>query len=182
MDAGWRKRSSGRRYDSQMGQFFAFGMETNKILYYQQMLMRCRKCEHNVVHDSRLCSHNYTGSAEGMEPHAAVKCIESIFSKGDAFVGTIVTDDDSTMRSQLKQNGREKVEAGVLAVLEDLPKSIQLRKSADHSALDLDVPEPVSKADANHRVRAYGNELHKLVDMKNADSGGVTGVDRDRLN
>jgi hypothetical protein len=33
MDAGWRKRSSGRRYDSQMGQFFAFGMETNKIFY-----------------------------------------------------------------------------------------------------------------------------------------------------
>jgi hypothetical protein len=30
-------------------------------------------------------------------------------------------------------------------------------------------------------VRAYGNALHKLVDMKNADSGGVTGVDRDRL-
>jgi hypothetical protein len=34
-DAGWRKRSSGRRYDSQMGKFFAFGMETNKIVYYQ---------------------------------------------------------------------------------------------------------------------------------------------------
>jgi hypothetical protein len=60
-----------------------FGMETNKIVYYQHMSMRCRKCEHNVVHDPRLCSHNYTGSAKGMEPHAAVKCIESIFSKGD---------------------------------------------------------------------------------------------------
>jgi hypothetical protein len=82
MDAGWRKCSSGRRYDSQMGQFFAFGMETNMIVYYQQMSMRCRKCEHNVVHDPRLCSHNYTGSAKGMEPHAAVKCIESIFFKG----------------------------------------------------------------------------------------------------
>jgi hypothetical protein len=81
MDAGWRKRSSGRRYDSQMGQFFAFGMETNKIVYYQQMSMRCRKCKHNVVHNPRLCSHNYTGSAKGMEPHAAVKCIESIFQK-----------------------------------------------------------------------------------------------------
>jgi hypothetical protein len=113
MDAGWRKRSSGRRYDSQMGQFFAFGMETNKIVYYQQMSMRCRKFEHNVVHNPRLCSHNYTGSAKDMEPHAAVKCIKSIFSKGHAFVGTIVTDDDSTMRSRLKQNGREKVEAGV---------------------------------------------------------------------
>jgi hypothetical protein len=88
-------------------------MKTNKIVYYQQMLMRCRKCEHNVVHDPRLCSHNYSGSAKGMEPHAAVKCIQSIFSKGDAFVGTIVTDNDSTMRSWLKQNGREKVEAGV---------------------------------------------------------------------
>jgi hypothetical protein len=82
------------------------------------------------------------------------------------------------MRSRLKQNGREKVEAGV-AVLEHLPKSIQLRISSDHGALDLDVPEPICKADANHRVRAYGNALHKLVDMKNADSGGVTGVDRD---
>jgi hypothetical protein len=90
-------------------------------------------------------------------------------------------DDDSTMRSRLKQNGREKVEARV-AVLEDLPKSIQLRKISDHGALDLDLPEPVCKADANHCVRAYGNALHKLVDMKNADSGGVTGVDRDRLN
>jgi hypothetical protein len=115
-----------------------------------------------------------------MEPHAAVKCIESIFSKGDAFVGTIVTDNDSTMRSRLKQNGREKAEAGV-AVLEDLLKSIQLRRSSDHGALDLDVPEPICKADANHRVRAYGNALHKLVDMKNADSGVVTGVDRDQL-
>jgi hypothetical protein len=123
-----RKFSSGRRYDSQMGQFLSFGMETNKIVYYQHMSMRCRNCKHNVVHDTRLCSHNYTGSAKGMEPHAAVKCIESISSKGDDFVGTIVTDDDSTMRSQLTQNGREKVEAGV-AVLEDLPKSIQLRKS-----------------------------------------------------
>ena len=180
MDAGWRKRSSGRRYDSQMGQFFAFGIETNKIIYCQQMSMRCRKCEHNVAHDPKLCSHNYTGSAKGMEPHAAVKCIESIFSQGDAFVGTVVTDDDSTMRSRLKQNGGEKVEAGV-CVTEDLPKTIQLNKRSDHGALDLDVPEPVCKADANHRVRAYGNALHKLVDMKNADSGGVTGVDRDRL-
>jgi hypothetical protein len=180
MDAGWRKRSSGRRYDSQMGQSFAFGMETNKIVYYQQMSMRCRKYEHNVVHDPRLCTHKNTGSAKGMEPHAAVKCIEFVFSKGDANVGTIVTDDDSTMNSRPKQNGREKVEARV-AVLEHLPKSIQLRKSSDHGALDLDVPEPVCKADKNHRVRAYGNALHKLVDMKNDDSGGVTGVDRDRL-
>jgi hypothetical protein len=114
--------------------------------------MRCRKCEHNVVHDQRLCSHNYTSTAKGKEPHAAVKCIEFIFSKEDAFVGTIVTDDNSNMRSLLKQNGREKIEAGV-AVLEDLQKSIQLRKSSDHGALDLDVPEPVCKVDANHRVR-----------------------------
>jgi hypothetical protein len=104
----------------------------------------------------------------------------SIFSQGDAFVGTIVTDDDSTMRSRLKQNGREKVEAEVV-LFEQLPTTIQKKKSADHGALDLDVPEPVCKADANHRVRAYGNALHKLVAMKNADSGGVTGVDRDRL-
>jgi hypothetical protein len=113
-----------------------------------------------------------------MEPHAALKCINSIFSGGDAFVGTIVTNDDSTMRSRLKQNGREKVEAGV-AVLEHLPKTIQANKRADHGALDLDVPEPVCKADANHRVCAYGNALHKLVAMRNANSGGVTGVDRD---
>jgi hypothetical protein len=73
MDAGWRKCSSDRRYDSQMGQFFAFGMETKKIVYYQQMPMRCRKCKQNDVHDPRLCSHNYTGSAKGMEPHIAVK-------------------------------------------------------------------------------------------------------------
>jgi hypothetical protein len=127
-----------------------------------------------------LCSHNYTGSEKGMEPHAALKCINSISSEGDAFVGTIVTDDDSTTRSQLKQNGREKVKAGV-AVLEHLPKTIQANKRADHGALDLGVPEPVCKADVNHRVRAYGNALNKLVAMRNADSGGVTGVDRDRL-
>jgi hypothetical protein len=80
----------------------------------------------------------------------------------------------------VKQNGREKVEAGV-AVLEHLPKTIQAKKSADHGALDLDVPKPVCKADANHRVRAYSNALYKLVAMRNADSGGVTGVDRDQL-
>jgi hypothetical protein len=139
-----------------MGQFFAFGMETNKTVYYHQMLMHCRKCEHKIIHDRKLCSHNYTGSAKGMEPHAAVKCIDSIFLKGDVFVGTIVTDNDSTMRSRLKQNGRENVEVGV-AVLEQLPKSIQKNKRSDHGALNLDVPEPVCKADANHRVRAYGN-------------------------
>jgi hypothetical protein len=98
---------------------------------------------------------------KGMEQHAAVKCIKSIFLKGDAFVGTIVTDNNSTMRSRLKQNGREKVEA----VLEHLPKSIQLRKSSDHGALDLEVPEPVCKVDTNHRVSAYGNALHKFVDL-----------------
>jgi hypothetical protein len=91
MDAGWRKRSSGRRYDSQMSQFFAFGIKTNKIVFCHHMSMRCRKCDHKIVHNSRLCSHNYTGSAKGMEPHAAVKCINSIFSEGDAFVGPIVT-------------------------------------------------------------------------------------------
>jgi hypothetical protein len=84
------------------------------------------------------------------------------------------------MRSRLKQNRREKVEAGV-ALLEQLPKAIQAKKSADHGALDLDVPQPVCKADANHHVRAYGNAIHKLVAMRNADSGGATGVDRDRL-
>ena len=60
-----------------------------------------------------------------MEPHA-VKCISSIFSKGDAFVGTIITVDDSTMRNRPKQNGREMVEAGVVSCVtleEDLPKT-----------------------------------------------------------
>jgi hypothetical protein len=180
MDAGWRKRSSGRRYDSQTGQFFAFGILTGKIVFYHQMSMRCRKCEHKIEHDPKLCSHNYTGSAKGMEPHAAVMCINSIFSRGDAFVGTIVTDDDSSMRSRLKQNGREKVEAGVVK-FDDLSNTIKIRESNDHGVLDLDVPEPICKADANHRVRAYGNALHKLVAMKKDDSGGVTGVDRDRL-
>jgi hypothetical protein len=43
---------------------------------------------------------------------------------GEAFVGTIVTDDDSSMRSRLKQNGREKVEAGVVK-FEDLSNTIK---------------------------------------------------------
>ena len=180
MDAGWRKRSSGRTYDAQQAQFFAFGVETNKILYFEQMSTRCRKCEHKLEHDPKLCSHNYTGSAKGMEPHAALKCIQSIFSKGDAFVGTIVTDDDSSMRARLKQNGREKIEAG-LCRKEDLTPTIQLSNKNDHGALELNIPEPICKADANHRVRGFGNAVQKLVNMRNGESGGVTGVDRDRL-
>jgi hypothetical protein len=181
MDAGWRKRSSGRRYDSQMGRFFAFGRRT--------ILSPTNRCQ-CVVETANTTSYTIQGCACIATPvlqrvwnrMTLWSASNPFFSKGDAFVGTIVTDDDSTMRSRLKQNGTEKVEAGV-AVLEDLPKSIQLRKSSDHGALDLDVPKPVCKADANHHVRAYtyGNALHKLVDMRNADSSGVTGVDRDRL-
>jgi hypothetical protein len=62
-----------------------------------------------------------------MEPHT-VKCINSFFSKGGAFVGTTIIDNDSTMINRPKQNGREKVEAGLLVVLEVLHKTIQVRK------------------------------------------------------
>ena len=44
-----------------------------------------------------------------------MKCVSSFFSKEDAFVGTIITADDSTMRNRLKQNGRGMVEAGVVS-------------------------------------------------------------------
>jgi hypothetical protein len=79
------------------------------------------------------CAHIITPVPQKVWSHAALKCIDSIFLGGDAFIGTIVTDNESTMRCRLKQNGREKVEAGV-AVLEHLPKTIQANKRADHGA------------------------------------------------
>ena len=68
---------------------------------YQQTCKTCRiwegKGKAAPVH---ACAKNYTGSSKGMESAAIVEMAKKAPSKG-IMLGTVVSDDDSTMQAQM---------------------------------------------------------------------------------
>ena len=94
-------------------------------------IIQCRELK-NVCHVSgsrrdrpeikaHHCLRNYSGSSKGMEPDAVLEAYEDLFRKGQrkVFIGNIIADDDSSMRSYLRHKSHNDPKG---ALLQHLPQ------------------------------------------------------------
>ena len=113
-----------------------------------------RKYSHILPHS---CNANYEGSSGAMESRLAVDLITRTHrdSKGNVIIGTIVSDDDTTLRS----NCCNKSKGGLV---DDI------------------IPEPTFLADPSHRIKCMVKPIFRLV-KKNKDPNSVKAIDALRL-
>lgn len=143
-DMGWQKRSSGRKYDSPSGHMFLVGSATGKIVAFDLKCVNCATClraqKDNKIPRAHHCPKNFDGHAKAMEATTAAELIVHISNQfnGKARVSTVISDDDSSMRSHCSHAG-------------GLPTTIY---------------EPIFLADPSHRCKIIGKPLFKLAALK----------------
>ena len=107
-DTGWNKRSNGKRHDSPSGHSVAAGQEQRLACLASVLSAFCQICslfgDEAPAHD---CAKNFNGTAGAMEPHALLTFAEEAYNKYHVVLGTIIADDDSTMRAQLKWSNED---------------------------------------------------------------------------
>ena len=81
----------------------------------------------------------------------------------------IVSDDNSTMKSNLKHSWKEMIEAGTMKQSEQ-PKSENNFPKKDNDHLPLDMPEPMFLSDFNRRVKTIGKAVYGLAVIPKKDS------------
>ena len=107
-DMGWQQRSSGRKYDSDSGHGLLIGMHSRKIIGFKIKSKQCRICKvsqkKKIPTPKHICSKNHERSSKAMEVDVILElCIEYWDKKG-VCIAYIVSDDDTTMRSNLKHS------------------------------------------------------------------------------
>ncbi len=158
LDMGWQKRSSGNKYDSKSAHMFLIGLRLGKPIGYMCVSVACRTCDNAKKKDREashhFCGCNYEGSAKSMEPSAARHLIKELCeeSKGRLFAGTLVGDDDSTMKNHCSYEG----------------------------GLARNIPEPKWLADPSHRIKVIMKPVFALAKKPMKDSP-VTMSDAKRL-
>lgn len=118
MDAGWQKRGTGRSYQSLSSHMLSIGCYTKGIVALVQFGKKCKQCEwieKSGVFKEHDCARNYEGSSKGMESKGALEMVTQIWETGRAWVNTVVSDDDSSIRAILKHDSGEKNCKGKLA-------------------------------------------------------------------
>ena len=111
-DGAWHKRVIGKgAYNSNTGHNFAVGGLSKKILsavVYSKMCATCYNAAKRGVEPAvHRCSKNFDGekSSKSMEGSAAVQhCVNIGTQPTGAYVHTLVTDDDSTVRANTKHS------------------------------------------------------------------------------
>jgi hypothetical protein len=204
MDGAWQKRTVGvGGYNSRTGHNMAVGGRTGKILNAIVYSKHCRKCEsYNdrklAVPDHR-CSRNYDDkmSAKAMEPLAAVQhCVEIAKRTGDgvqAYVSTLVTDDDSTTRANCKHSYQQQMinQYGTFNPRQRDAFGWPRKKDGkgfvdDHGKLPTNTPAVQTfLSDVGHRVKCFGKVMYtlkkKLGESKKDINKHVTKYDCDRI-
>jgi hypothetical protein len=117
MDVAWQKRASGHSYSSKTGHNFCIDWRTGKICGVVWFSKHCRLCEaaarNNRDPVEHRCPRNFPldKSAKSMEGIGAVQHCTNIARRvGDkvqAYVHTLVTDDDSTTRANVQWSRAE---------------------------------------------------------------------------
>ena len=119
-DMGWNKRSSGNKYDSISGHGFLQGGNSRKILKCRCMSKCCTKCTiaEQIKQEApkHECPRNHSGSSKSMECEAIWLMVKDSFYNQQFTCAVIVSDDDSTMKSNLKHSWEEKVNKGKMTM------------------------------------------------------------------
>ena len=171
-DMGWNKHSSGNKYDSISGHRFVLGGNLKKIINYRCMSKCCRICalaectKVSVDHESPK---KYEGSSKSMETEAIYQMVQDAYYNKGSTCSVIVSDDNSTIKSNLKHSFKQKVEEGLMS-MEQWPKTKQNRPRQDNGRLPLKIPEPRFLADFNHRVKTVGKAVYALATVSKKES------------
>ena len=106
-DMGWQKRSSGKTYDSLSGHAFMIGQATKKVIVQVVYSKACAICSdvEQLNKDPREhdCPKNWEGTPKAMESNTELQMCHNLFdqNKGLVYLGSITSDDDSSMRKLL---------------------------------------------------------------------------------
>ena len=104
-----------------------------------------------------------------MECKAIFRMVIDAYNNLGYTIAVIVSDDDSTMKSNLKHSFQEKIQAGLMRNI-DWPKTQKGNKKSDSGRLPISIPEPSFLADFNHRVKVIGKSVYFLATMAKRDS------------
>ena len=99
-----------------------------------------------------------------MEVQAIYKIVVEGWNSNVYFIGTIVSDDDTTMKAQLKHSFKKLIEANQMRK-EDWPRTKGNTKKADTGRLPLEITPPNFLADPNHRKKVVGKHLYALAKL-----------------
>lgn len=171
VDMGWSQRGSGRAYNSASGHAYLIGQLAQKPISGTVLSKRCSTCEKhkrqkkersaNSSTDSEEqvpehdCNQNYDpdDSSGGMEKEAALDLVQNLYFKHGVAIGTIVADEDSSLRAALKWSYRELINRGVMKE-EDWPTKLDKDekpwKVKDTGRLAYPCPEPEFISDPQH--------------------------------
>ena len=174
-DGAWQKRSLGRHsMNSSTGHNYAVGGRSKKILnmvVYSQRCMQCYLADKNGKEPPpHRCGKNYEEalSAKAMEGKATVQhCIDiHSSSAAQAYVHTLVTDDDSTVRANTKHSYKAVAirDYGLNFKKKDTDwpwrydSKVEVQHLEDRGKLPLQVT-PVKEwwSDVGHRVKLIGS-------------------------
>ena len=180
-DMGWNKRSSGHKYDSISGHGFVMGGLTKKIMNHRCLSKCCSICYYadtnKVEPPTHECPKNHDGSSKSMETEAIFRMVLQARYEQGYTIGTIISDDDSSMKANLKHSLKAKMSAGLME-LKDWPTTKAGNKKADNGRLPLDIVEPKFLADFNHRVKTVGKRFYELAGKSKRDSEVDNGLAR----
>ena len=107
-DMGWQKRATGRIYDSLSGHGFFVGCLSKNVVRYGLLKKKCSTCNRqnrlSIPSGEHKCLVNWSGSSGTMEAALAFDLVINIYKmfKGLVYIKEIITDDDSTKRTHLK--------------------------------------------------------------------------------
>merc|ERR1712127_257291 len=105
---GWNKSFSGTKYDSISGHSFLLGGRPKKIINHMCLSKNCTKCELAVRAGTAPVEHeypkNHQGSSKSMECEAIFRMAKQSFYDHRFHLGIIISDDDSSMKSNLKHS------------------------------------------------------------------------------
>ena len=146
------------------------GGTKKKIINYRSIskcYSFCRNYKKKYGENTRVneneCTRNHDGSSKSMECSALLKIIEDRWSKKKLWVGTIVYDDDTTMKRIMRYKYDDLVRNNQME-LGDWPIN-EKGKPLTAGNLSTEIPEPVFLADFNHRVKSVGEVLYDLALM-----------------
>jgi hypothetical protein len=177
-DMAWQKRSSRHRYDSHSGHAIPIGVLSNLPIGLAILNKHCRVCassKETIEHD---CMTNFEGSNGSMESAALVQLAHSLLDEKHVFFGTIVGDDDSSMRAHMKwSNSDWMINNDTTEPPRVASKSGALKVRPDRGELRREYPEPSWLNDPSHRGKTLSGELRALEKQPLAVSKGVNKVD-----
>ena len=169
-DMGWSQKGSGRTFNSNSGHAMFIANLTRKPIAKYICCKSCKKCKtwyrHHAADEDvpeHECVSNFDGTSGSMEPEAMLQMYKALYDQYQTIVGTIVTDDDSSIKAKMKWSNADHMKNNNTT---DVPKITNRAGNVvprpDKGGIPGYMPEPGFLADPNHRRKTLANELYAL--------------------